>query len=276
MLASAPSVPRSFAQARSRRGCGHATGPCTRRCLLPWLSELEGTTLELHYYHLWDRDCGPLSPHALDVEHVSALLVRIPGQGSSDWVARYWYAAAHEDTVCDTSNAARAGTIHAVENGPSVWVSAGKHASFLAQELCGQRGCGVDRCEDVVPLPRGSLVNLGERGRPLHGAEWIASSEWPLGEKLELNFTPELVAAVEASEETVLARVNGHGRPAQLSLSLGGDALGALGEGGRHGAGSVATAGEESRGALGTTFRGVGGALLRFGRALGLAEDRER
>ena len=55
--------------------------------------------VELHYYHLWRVDCGEMG-HNLDTEHVSALLGR--GQ-TSKWKALYWYAAAHEETVCDAS-----------------------------------------------------------------------------------------------------------------------------------------------------------------------------
>ena len=32
----------------------------------------------------------------------------------------HWYAAAHEDTICDTSNAARAEAVDAVTRGPNV------------------------------------------------------------------------------------------------------------------------------------------------------------
>jgi hypothetical protein len=81
----------------------------------------ESAALTVSYYHLWDQDCGPLSPHPLDAEHVSALLVA-PSRAShaDEWIALYWYAAAHEDTICDTSNAARAEAVGAVTNGPSV------------------------------------------------------------------------------------------------------------------------------------------------------------
>ena len=33
------------------------------------------------------------------------------------WKAVYWYAAAHENTVCDVSQIARAKTLHAEEHG---------------------------------------------------------------------------------------------------------------------------------------------------------------
>jgi hypothetical protein len=63
------------------------------------------TALELQYYHLWEKDCGVIASHPLDVERVVALLVPSENCG---WKALYCYAAAHEGTVCDTSNAALA------------------------------------------------------------------------------------------------------------------------------------------------------------------------
>jgi hypothetical protein len=55
--------------------------------------------VELHYYDLWRTDCGQAG-HVLDAEHVSALVSR---DESGSWKARYWYAAAHEDTLCDAT-----------------------------------------------------------------------------------------------------------------------------------------------------------------------------
>ena len=232
-------------------------------------------TLELHYYHLWDRDCGRLSPHKLDVEHVSTLVVAAtPEARANDWTARYWYAAAHEDTVCDTSSAARANVIGAVTAGPSVWISAGKHASYLSRELCGQRGCGVDDCREMVPLPVAPVINVGEAGAPVDGAVWIASPEWPLAEKLGSDFEAELVTRLEEGGETVLARVNGQWRPTQFSLSIGSDVLGALGHAGKHGGGGVAEAEQQTQNALGKAFRTVARALGKAFRAVGPALGR--
>ena len=229
--------------------------------------------LTLSYYHLWDQDCGPLSPHPLDVEHVSALVVA-PSEASSvdDWVALYWYAAAHEDTVCDTSNAARAEAIDAVTGGPSVWIAKGKHASYLSRALCSQRGCGVDACREMVAMPPGPLINLGEADAPANGAEWIASEDWSLAAKLSADFDLALVARLDASDETVLARVNGQWRPQHFSLSIGGDIVGALGKAG----GGLLEAEEKTGNALGRSFRAVGGALGVAASAVGATLEYER
>src|ERR1700742_120900 len=84
--------------------------------------------VELHYYHLWKKDCGEMG-HDLDAEHVSAL-IRL-GDEPASARALYWYAAAHEDTICDAGHLSRAATISAEEYGATVWISPGKHASFL-------------------------------------------------------------------------------------------------------------------------------------------------
>ena len=85
--------------------------------------------VEIHFYHLWKRDCGPHG-HALDTEHVAVL---VSGSNrdldQAKWKGVYWYAAAHENTVCDVSQIARASTIQGEERGPKVWISPGKHAS---------------------------------------------------------------------------------------------------------------------------------------------------
>ncbi len=222
--------------------------------------------LTLSYYHLWDRDCGPLSPHPLDVERVSALVVASSLTSSvDDWVALYWYAAAHEDTVCDTSNAARAEAIGAVTAGPNVWIAKGKHASYLSRALCSERGCGVDACRDMVAMSPGPLLNLGEADAPADGAEWIASEDWPLASKLRRDFDLALVARLDSSDEPVLARANGQWRPQHYSLSIGGDIVGALGKAN----GGLQEADEKSGNALAKGFLAVGGALGVAARAVG-------
>ncbi|HET9132189.1 MAG TPA: hypothetical protein VFO86_14635, partial [Terriglobia bacterium] len=103
-------------------------------------------TIEIHYYHLWSRDCGRLG-HALDPEHVS---VRVHADRmdapADEWRAQYWYAAAHEGTLCAASSGALASALHAEEHGAAIWVSKGKHGSFLSPARC-RLGCGGDSCE---------------------------------------------------------------------------------------------------------------------------------
>jgi hypothetical protein len=135
--------------------------------------------VELHYYHLWRRDCGEKS-HPLDAEHVSALVAR---DEDSQWKAVYWYAAAHEDTVCDASQIARAAAVDGERHGPTVWISRGKHASFLNATICAH-GCGGDKCPAMTPLADSVLINLGEPSNAMNGATWAGSHQWPLPDKM--------------------------------------------------------------------------------------------
>ena len=94
-----------------------------------------GNFIEIHFYHLWGEDCG-LTGHALDAESVSALLRADGDQWRPEgWLAEFWYAAAHENTLCDMSNGATATALRALEHGPDVWVSRNKHASYLSRDL---------------------------------------------------------------------------------------------------------------------------------------------
>lgn len=84
--------------------------------------------------------------HPLDAEHVSALVESTSLSSAADqWTVRLWYAAAHEDTICDASSDARASSLDAERGGPRIFVSRGKHASYLTRGQC-KWGCGVDAC----------------------------------------------------------------------------------------------------------------------------------
>lgn len=214
--------------------------------------------VEVHYYHLWRRDCGEMG-HALDTEHVAVLL----HEEGVAWKATTWYAAAHEDTVCDAGQVTRASTIDAVNRGATVWVSAGKHASYLAERLCNY-GCGGDRCEHMRELPEGALINLGEANRP--AVAWTHASQWPLLEKMvRSDFTEARMARLSRLPETDIAWATPEKRPEQAAIlgvnsGLGGAAKGAVvGTRATNTALVVSTA--KTGGALGSAARHTGGAL---------------
>ena len=142
--------------------------------------------VELHFYHLWRLDCGDLG-HPFDAEHVSALVAR---DEVSDWKALYWYAAAHEDTLCDSSQITRASTVDAELHGPQVWISRGKHGSFLNEALC-KRGCGGDECQNLQPLATSEIINVGELSAPAGGATWVNAPEWTLASKMRRSDFPD-------------------------------------------------------------------------------------
>ena len=185
--------------------------------------------IELHYYHLWRKDCGEMGHH-LDTEHVSALIRQGPETGDS--TAIYWYAAAHEDTVCDASQITRAETIHAQDHGATVWISEGKHASFLSEILC-THGCGGDHCSQMEPLKINQIVNLGEMGAPMNQIVWLASPEWPLSAKMRRSdFIEPRLARLQRLPDTDIAWADPSKRPAQAAISganagIGGAANGA-------------------------------------------------
>lgn len=178
--------------------------------------------VELHYYHLWRTDCGQMG-HELDAEHVSALVSR---DAKSGWKAIYWYAAAHEDTVCDASQITRASTVSAETTGPKVWISRGKHAAFLSDKLC-THGCGGDRCPQMQPMEIATLLNVGELSAPMNGASWTSSPAWPLADKLSRSdFADTRTARLDRLPATDIAWANPEKRPVQAVLLGGNDAIG--------------------------------------------------
>jgi hypothetical protein len=173
--------------------------------------------IELHYYHLWRKDCGEMG-HPLDAEHVSVLVGKSGDDPSATWKARYWYAAAHEDTVCNASQIARASTLDAETHGAHIWISEGKHASFLNQDLC-THGCGGDRCGKMALLKVQQIINLGELTAPMNGAIWLTSSRWPLKDKLSrTDFTDVRTDRLNRLAEADVAWANPAKRPAQSAI----------------------------------------------------------
>jgi hypothetical protein len=215
--------------------------------------------VELHYYDLWRRDCGQAG-HDLDAEHVSVLVGR---DSSGIWKARYWYAAAHEDTLCDVSQVTRAKSIHAEDRGAEVWISAGKHGAFLSKAVCGH-GCGADDCEGEEELADHRVVNLGEISAPMNGSTWIASSQWPLGEKMgRSDFNEALTARVESLPPEEIAWANPGKRPVQAAI-LGGDAAVVGAATGLRATDSALTVADTSSSvALDTASRKTGNALAK-------------
>jgi hypothetical protein len=222
--------------------------------------------VELHYYHLWGRDCGRAG-HALDAEHVSALVeADRPGAPAKKWRARYWYAAGHEGTVCNRSNGAKAAALGAVDRGPRVWVSVGKHASYLDASYCSW-GCGADRCAVDGPRWRAArVVNIGERGAPLNGADWAESKRWNLAQKLRSDFWPEFLSAMDKSTGVILLWPEL--RPAQPVLMAGSEVGAALAESSRRTGAALRLADSETGEALAASMQKTGLALKRSARSV--------
>jgi hypothetical protein len=204
-----------------------------------------GVAIELHFFHLWANDCGRVG-HDLDAEHVSAIVSAsrldvAPGA----WIAEAWYAAAHEDTVCDASSGAHARVIGAETGGPRVYVSSGKHASYLDRGQC-KWGCGGDECGDDRAIVPSRIVNIGEIDAPLNGATWMHSKRWPMSAKLRSDFDPALRARLETSTRHVVPLMQ-HRRGPQAPVLAGDTAIDGL-----------ETAAESSVDAVAAATRAVG------------------
>ncbi len=176
-------------------------------------------TAEIHYYHLWKSDCG-LHSHPLDTEHVAVLVRAVTSDPATSWKALYWYAAAHENTVCDVSQIARASTLHHQDNGVRIWISPGKHASYFSETLC-QSGCGADRCQAMVALAPAAIINLGEPAAPMNGSLFIASTAWPLAAKMSnSNFPPQQIARLDTLPENEIVWFNTGRHPMQGVIAI--------------------------------------------------------
>lgn len=251
----------------ARRDCARRPARFVAGAAAPRVAAADGTlygqvfplarpagALEIHYYDLWASDCGA-EGHALDAEHVAALVEPAPGGG---WRAAYWYAAAHEDTVCDVSQVAPAAALGAAEHGATVWVSEGKHAAFLAPGRCAH-GCGNDRCAAAVPLTVPRVVNLGEVGHPLHGTRWAAAAQWPLAHKMATSdFPPAALAAVPADG---IALFHPGRHPLQGVVAISSRTADDTG-------GALATAQDKTGGSVGSGYRQTLRALRRSAAAV--------
>jgi hypothetical protein len=212
--------------------------------------------VELHYFHLWGRDCGRVG-HKLDAEHVSALLAP---DGAGGWRAVYWLATGHGGTPCNSDNAARAAQLGGEHSGPNVWASYGKHASFLTRDLCNKSPCDGDVCRDMIEVPAAPVVNLGQAGALFPGLEWVDSLSWGLGKKMGPDFTPQLFARLEKLPVQP-ASVSGGVEPVTSVWLAGSETIGAVDTAGSHTRNALGTAEKKSAGGLRRAWRSTRGFL---------------
>ncbi len=236
---------------------------------------LAGQVVELRYFHLWKRDCGRMG-HPLDAEHVSVLVQR----RDDAWRAVYWYAAAHESTVCDASQITRASTLEAEKAGAPVWVSRNKHASFLNPELC-RHGCGADVCAQIEPLTVSRIVNLGEPGTPMNGSVWIGSAQWALAAKMaRSDFDPVAIAKLERLPATDIAWAVPGMKPARATIGVANTTTDSLALSNQKTDAALDVAGTATGNALGTSYGKVSGALRKsahgVGRFLGVPSAQQK
>jgi hypothetical protein len=223
--------------------------------------------VEVHFYDLWDMDCGRMG-HPLDAEHVSVLL-RAKSMDSpvEDWRAVYWFAAAHEATVCDASQVAAAKVLDAERQGATVWLSAGKHGAFLSEPLCTQ-GCGGDRCVEMAPLAVARVINLGEPGAAMHGAVWAGSSAWPLATKMRSDFSDAAIAKLEHGGGVPVEMNGAHGS-VKGTIYVANTVANGIGTSGTNTGAALGTADDKTEGALAKSAKATGGALKKSTKAVG-------
>jgi hypothetical protein len=244
--------------------------------------------VEIHFYDLWSLDCGRLG-HPLDAEHMSVLLrAKTLESPVEDWSAVYWFAAAHEATVCDASQVAAAKALNAERQGATVWLSAGKHGAFLSEAMCTQ-GCGGDRCTEMVPLVVARIVNVGEPGVAMNNAVWVGSPAWPLAAKMQSDFSAAAIAKLEQGGGVPVEMNGAHGsvkgtiyvaNSVANSVGTSGTNTGeALNTAGANTGAALDDADAKTEDALTKSAKATGGALKKstkaVGRFLHLTEDKK-
>jgi hypothetical protein len=223
--------------------------------------------VEIHYYDLWSVDCGRLG-HPLDAEHVSVLLrAKTMDSPVEDWRGVYWFAAAHEGTVCDASQVAAAKVLDAERQGATVWLSAGKHGAFLSEPMCTQ-GCGGDRCSEMTPLVVARVINLGEPGYAMHGAIWVGSPAWPLAAKMQSDFSDAVIARLEHGEGVPVEMNGAHGS-VKGTIFVANSVANGVGTSGTNTGAALNTADDKTESALAKSAKATGGALKRSTKAVG-------
>jgi hypothetical protein len=140
-----------------------------------------------------------------------------------------------------------------VTKGARVWVSHGKHASFLSLDEC-RRGCGGDRCEFLKALTPGRVVNVGEYDHPLNGAEWIRSTRWAFAGKLRSDFPAETLARLENAAGVVA--IDPARRPVQATIGGLNQAIDQTGN-------ALSTAGQQTENGVVVAAEKVGQSLTR-------------
>jgi hypothetical protein len=181
----------------------------------------------------------------------------------------YWFAAAHEATVCDASQVAAAKALDAERQGATVWLSAGKHGAFLSEAICTQ-GCGGDRCTEMAPLAVARIVNLGEPGAAMSGAIWVGSPMWPLAAKMQSDFSAAAIARLEQGGGVPVEMNGAHGS-VKGTIYVANSVANGLGTSEANTADALNIAGANTGAALDNADSKTEGALTKSAKATGEA-----
>jgi hypothetical protein len=108
------------------------------------------------------------------------------------------------------------------------------------------------------------VVNMGELSQPVDGAVWLASSQWPLADKMRRSDFPEArLTRLERLPESDVAWANPAKRPAQAAIYGGNSAVNGIAAGGRSTDTALVLANGNTGRALGKAQRNTGNALSR-------------
>ncbi len=91
---------------------------------------------------------------------------------------------------------------------------------------------------------------------------WIASDRWPLADKMNTDFTPDVIARINASKPTAIVTVSSASNSTKRGMILGADsALDGAVVGTQSTAAALGTAGTKTSGSVGTAFVATGRSL---------------
>jgi hypothetical protein len=165
--------------------------------------------------------------------------------------------------------------VYAIDRGPKVWSSSGKHAIYFSKAKCDSgSGCGADSCADNTELARtGKVINLGERDAPSNGAEWAVSSAWILRDKMLANFTPELLATLDTAPPGEAITVRGRSTY-RGTIQVSDTVLGSAASGAEHTSSALTTADVHTTNSLQKASNATGRSLRKAWKAVFGAKEK--
>jgi hypothetical protein len=114
----------------------------------------------------------------------------------------------------------------------------------------------------MVALPPGRIINLGEPGHPMNSSVFIASSEWPLMDKMSnTNFPPEPIARLNQIPDTDIAWFNAGKHPAQGIIANSSSTEQVIAGGASHTTSSLSKAGTSTGVAISVAQDDTGNAI---------------
>ena len=200
-------------------------------------------TAEIHYYHLWRRDCGAMVmrwiPSMCRCSCARPAAISIPQHGR-----RCTGILQPTKTLfAMKSQIARASTPHAVNHGARIWIIPGKEASSGTGSL-GLAGCGETNVQHACLEP-GKLINLerlaGREG-DFHRLECLAAS----AQNCNTNFPAGPVARLNQLPDSDIAWFNAGRHPAQGVIAVSSSTQQALARSGQNTTSAISVAGDST------------------------------